>query len=126
MVNTQVIDLIERISDIPRHAYHVHPDYFEKLRNDLDKYQIIEIIENIKSRKTEAGYCEVGSFSNLYWTRMNVTEINRYVSMYYDNREALELLASNFKIISELEDEKKYTELLNKFDVNYAKFDVEL
>lgn len=126
LVNTQVIDLIERISDIPRHAYHVHPDYFEKLRNDLDKYQIIEIIENIKSRKTEAGYCEVGSFSNLYWTRMNVTEINRYVSMYYDNREALELLASNFKIISELEDEKKYTELLNKFDVNYAKFDVEL
>ena len=125
-VNANNIDSIERISEIPRQSYHVHPDYFEKIRNDLDRNQITEIIDNIKSRTTEAGNWENGWFSNLYWTRMNATEINRYISIYYNNKEALELLVSNFKIISELEDEKEYSLLLNQFDVNYAKFDVEL
>ncbi|MFM7681683.1 MAG: hypothetical protein ACKO7P_02945, partial [Bacteroidota bacterium] len=125
-VNANNIDSIERISEIPRQSYHVHPDYFDKIRNDLDRNQITEIIDNIKSRTTEAGNWENGSFSNLYWTRMNATEINRYISIYYNNKEALELLVSNFKIISELEDEKEYSLLLNQFDVNYAKFDVEL
>jgi hypothetical protein len=126
LVNANNIDSIERISEIPRQSYHVHPDYFEKIRNDLDRNQITEIIDNIKSRTTEAGNWENGSFSNLYWTRMNATEIKRYISIYYKNNEALELLVSNFKIISELEDEKEYSLLLNQFDVNYAKFDVEL
>ena len=84
------------------------------------------ILESLKSRTTEAGYSNSDSFSNLYWTRMNIAEINRYISIYYNNREALELLVGNFKILSELEGKKEHIELLSQFDVNYAKYDVEL
>ena len=46
--------------------------------------------------------------------------------MYFNNKNALELLVGNFKIIAELEEDVKHAELLNKFDVNYSKYDVEL
>ena len=57
---------------------------------------------------------------------MTVTEINRYISMYYDNKEAIELLVGNYKILSELDEDIKFDELISQFDVNYAKYDVEL
>ena len=125
-INVQAIESINKLSEIPRIVAHVHPEYFELIRHSLDGDSINLILESLKSRTTEAGYYNDDSFSNLYWTRMNIAEINRYISIYYNNREALELLVGNFKILSELEGEKEHIELLSQFDVNYAKYDVEL
>jgi hypothetical protein len=125
-ISGQAIESIDKLSEIPRIVAHVHPDYFELIRHSLDVDSINSILESLKSRTTEAGYYNEDSFSNLYWTRMNVAEINRYISIYFNNSEALELLVGNFKILSELEDNTEYIELLNQFDVNYAKYDVEL
>ncbi len=125
-INGQAIESIDKLSEIPRIVAHVHPEYFELIRHSLDGDSINLILESLKSRTTEAGYSNSDSFSNLYWTRMNIAEINRYISIYYNNREALELLVGNFKILSELEGEKEHIELLSQFDVNYAKYDVEL
>ena len=125
-INGQAIESIDKLSEIPRIVAHVHPEYFELIRYSLDSDLINSILESLKSRTTEAGYYNDDSFSNLYWTRMNIAEINRYISIYYNNREALELLVGNFKILSELEGKKEHIELLSQFDVNYAKYDVEL
>jgi hypothetical protein len=125
-INGQAIESIDKLSEIPRIVAHVHPEYYEMIRQSLDADLNNSILESLKTRTTEAGYYNDDSFSNLYWTRMNVTEINRYVSIYFNNSEALELLVGNFKILSELDDSKEYIELLSQFDVNYAKYDVEL
>ena len=125
-INGQAIESIGKLSEIPRIVAHVHPEYFELIRYSLDSDLINSILESLKSRTTEAGYYNDDSFSNLYWTRMNIAEINRYISIYYNNREALELLVGNFKILSELDGETEHIELLSQFDVNYAKYDVEL
>jgi hypothetical protein len=125
-ISGQAIESIDKLSEIPRIVAHVHPDYLELIRHSLDVDLNNSILESLKSRTTEAGYNNDDSFSYLYWTRMNVTEINRYVSIYFNNSEALELLVGNFKILSELDDSKEYIELLSQFDVNYAKYDVEL
>jgi hypothetical protein len=125
-INNLVIGSIDKISDIPRIVAHVHPQYYELICHSLDTDLNNSIMKSLKTRTTEAGYCNSDSFSNLYWTRMNVTEINRYISMYFNNKEALELLIGNFKILSELDDKKEYIDLFSQFDVNYAKYDVEL
>ena len=125
-INGQAIESIGKLSEIPRIVAHVHPEYFELIRHSLDGDSINLILESLKSRTTEAGYSNSDSFSNLYWTRMNIAEINRYISIYYNNREALELLVGNFKILSELDGETEHIDLISQFDVNYAKYDVEL
>jgi hypothetical protein len=125
-ISGQAIESIDKLSEIPRIVAHVHPDYFELIRHSLDVDSINSILESLKSRTTEAGYYNEDSFSNLYWTRMNVAEINRYISIYFNNSEALELLVGNFKILSELDHNTEYMELLSQFHVNYAKYDVEL
>jgi hypothetical protein len=125
-INKLVIGSIDKISDIPKIVAHVHPQYYELICHSLDTDLNNSIVESLKTRTTEAGYCNSDSFSNLYWTRMNVTEINRYISMYFNNIEALELLVGNFKILSELEGNKENIELLSQIDVNYAKYDIEL